>query len=154
MGSRAQAHQLWCRGLVAPWHVESSWTRARTHVPWIGRRILNHCTTREVLLVFLKNEFWCCWFSLLHVHFFYFQNFYMYYFLFFFILFFFYFLFFSSFSFFSTHTHCILFLQEINRLTPSIVHGWPQQKQQWLQLPNMKHTHTIYMYYYFLPSNF
>ena len=52
-----------------------------------------------------------------------------------------------SFFFFShththTHTHCILFLQEINRLTPSIVHGWPQQKQQWLQLPNMKHTHT------------
>ena len=32
--------------------------------------------------------------------------------------------------FFFTHTHCILFLQEINRLTPSIVHGWPQQKQQ------------------------
>ena len=25
--------------------------------------------------------------------------------------------------FFFTHTHCILFLQEINRLTPSIVHG-------------------------------
>ena len=23
----------------------------------------------------------------------------------------------------STHTHCILFLQEIDRLTPSIVHG-------------------------------
>ena len=27
------------------------------------------------------------------------------------------------FFFFPTHTHCILFLQEINRLTPSIVHG-------------------------------
>ena len=27
------------------------------------------------------------------------------------------------FFFFSTHTHCILFLQEIDRLTPSIVHG-------------------------------
>ena len=25
--------------------------------------------------------------------------------------------------FFFTHTHCILFLQEINRLTPSIVNG-------------------------------
>ena len=25
----------------------SSWTRARTHVPCIGRQILNHCTTRE-----------------------------------------------------------------------------------------------------------
>ena len=47
------------------------------------------------------------------------------------------------FFFFFTHTHCILFLQEINRLTPSIVHGWPQQKQQWLQSPNVKHTHTM-----------
>ena len=28
IGSRAQAQQLWCTGLVAPWHVESSWTRA------------------------------------------------------------------------------------------------------------------------------
>ena len=36
-------------GLVAPQHVGSSWTRARTRVPCIGRRILNHCTTREAL---------------------------------------------------------------------------------------------------------
>ena len=35
-------------GLVAPWHVESSQTRDRTCVPCIGRRILNHCTIREV----------------------------------------------------------------------------------------------------------
>ncbi|KAJ8796210.1 hypothetical protein J1605_018152 [Eschrichtius robustus] len=28
-------------------HVGSSQTRARTHVPFIGRWILNHCTTRE-----------------------------------------------------------------------------------------------------------
>ena len=34
-------------GLVAPWHVGSSRTRARTCVPCIGRRILNHCATRE-----------------------------------------------------------------------------------------------------------
>ena len=47
------------------------------------------------------------------------------------------------FFFFHTHTHCILFLQEINKLTPNIVNGWPQQKQQWLQLPNTKHTHTM-----------
>ena len=47
-GSRAQAQQLWCTGLVALWHVESSRTRAQTRVPCIGRRILNHCTTREV----------------------------------------------------------------------------------------------------------
>ena len=26
-----------CTGLVAPGHVESSWTRNRTHVPCIGR---------------------------------------------------------------------------------------------------------------------
>ena len=35
-------------GLVAPRHVGSSRTRAQTHVPCIGRRILNHCATREV----------------------------------------------------------------------------------------------------------
>ena len=27
----------------------SSQTRARTHVPCIGRRVVNHCTTREAL---------------------------------------------------------------------------------------------------------
>ena len=42
-GTRAQL--LWHMGLVAGWHVESSWTRGRTHVPCIGRRILNHWTT-------------------------------------------------------------------------------------------------------------
>ena len=36
-------------GLVAPRHVGSSRTRARTRVPCIGRRILNHCATGEVL---------------------------------------------------------------------------------------------------------
>ena len=36
---------MWCTGLVAPQHVGSSWTRARTHVPCIGRRILTHCAT-------------------------------------------------------------------------------------------------------------
>ena len=40
---------MWCTGLVAPRHVRSSWTRDRTCVPCIGRRILNHCATREVL---------------------------------------------------------------------------------------------------------
>ena len=47
VGSRAQAQQLWRTGLVAPRHVESSRIRARTRVPCIGRRILNHCATRE-----------------------------------------------------------------------------------------------------------
>ena len=46
-GSRAQAQQLWCTGLVAPRYVGSSQNRARTRVPCIGRWILNHCATRE-----------------------------------------------------------------------------------------------------------
>ena len=36
-------------GLVALWHVESSRTRDRTHVPYVGWGILIHCTTREAL---------------------------------------------------------------------------------------------------------
>ena len=51
-GARAlgvQAQKLWHTGLVAPWHVGSSQTRARTCVPCIARLILNHCATREVL---------------------------------------------------------------------------------------------------------
>ena len=43
----AQAQQLWLTGLVAPQHVGSSQTRARTRVPCIGRQILNCCATRE-----------------------------------------------------------------------------------------------------------
>ena len=43
----AQAQQLWLTGLVAPRHVGSSRTRARTRVPCIGRQILNHCASRE-----------------------------------------------------------------------------------------------------------
>ena len=38
---------MWLTGLVAPRHVGSSRTRARTCVPCTGRRILNHCATRE-----------------------------------------------------------------------------------------------------------
>ena len=40
--------------LVAPRHVGSSQTRARTRVPCISRQILNHCATREALNVLLK----------------------------------------------------------------------------------------------------
>ena len=47
--------QSWCTGLVAPRHVESSQTRDRTCVPCIGRRILNHWTTRKVAKVFQIN---------------------------------------------------------------------------------------------------
>ena len=39
---------MWHAGLVAPRYVGSSRTRERTCVPCIGRRILNHCTTKEV----------------------------------------------------------------------------------------------------------
>ena len=39
------------RALVSPRHVGSSQTRAWTRVPCIGRWILNHCTTREALII-------------------------------------------------------------------------------------------------------
>ena len=61
-GSRAQAQQLWRTGLVALLRVESPRTKARTRVPCIGRRILNHCATREIpgdqflLYFFMKDE--------------------------------------------------------------------------------------------------
>ena len=54
VGSRAQAQYLRRMGLAASLHVGSSWTRARTHVPCIGRWILNHCATREVPYVLFK----------------------------------------------------------------------------------------------------
>ena len=38
---------MWLTGLIAPRHVESSQTRARTRVPCIGRQTLNDCATRE-----------------------------------------------------------------------------------------------------------
>ena len=46
--SRAQVQQLWCVGLVALWHVESSQTRDQTCVPCIGMWVLIHCTNRKV----------------------------------------------------------------------------------------------------------
>ena len=50
IGSRAHGLQyLWCTGLVAPHHVGFSWTRDQTRVPCIGRWILNHWNTSEVL---------------------------------------------------------------------------------------------------------
>ena len=42
--SAVVAHGLSC----SPWHVAPSGTRAGSHVPCIGRQILNHWTTREV----------------------------------------------------------------------------------------------------------
>ena len=35
VGSRVQVQKL-CTGLVAPWHVESFWTRGRTHAPIVA----------------------------------------------------------------------------------------------------------------------
>ena len=45
-------------GLVALRHVEYSQTGAGTRVPCIGRQILNHCGTREVLSFFLIVSQW------------------------------------------------------------------------------------------------
>ena len=48
-GSRVRQFQwLWHTGLVASQHVESSWTRDKTHVADTGRWVLSHWTTREV----------------------------------------------------------------------------------------------------------
>ena len=48
VGSRGQAQYLKRTGLAAPQHAGSSRTRARTRIPCIGRRVLNHCATGEV----------------------------------------------------------------------------------------------------------
>ena len=56
-GSRAHGlQQLWHTGIVAPRNVGSSRTRDRIRVPCIGRRILNHCVTREVLICILIHN--------------------------------------------------------------------------------------------------
>ena len=46
--------ELWLIGLAALQYVESSHTRHQTHVSCIGRQILNHWTTREVLVIHFK----------------------------------------------------------------------------------------------------
>ena len=57
----AQAQQLWLTGLVAPRHVGSSQTRARTRVPCIGRQTLKHCATREApTSLFQLRKFQAC----------------------------------------------------------------------------------------------
>ena len=56
---RVWAQQLWHLSLVAPWHVGSSWTRDQTCVPFIGRRILNHWTTRKVCKKSLISDIYC-----------------------------------------------------------------------------------------------
>ena len=54
--------QLWYMCLVAPSHVGSSQTRNQTHVPCIGRWILNHSPTREIPI---PHCFDCCNFVVL-----------------------------------------------------------------------------------------
>ena len=55
-GSRVKAQKLWCMGLVAPWRVESSWTRDWPSLFCTGRQILNYWTTREVWLIHSKDD--------------------------------------------------------------------------------------------------
>ena len=43
-------------GSVAPQHVGSSWTRDQTCVPYTGREILNHWTTREVPILSILEQ--------------------------------------------------------------------------------------------------
>ena len=52
---RLQTHRLSNCGswAVAPRHVGSSQTRARTRVPCIGRQILNHCATRKPIYLII-----------------------------------------------------------------------------------------------------
>ena len=44
-------------GLAASWHMESSQTRDQTHAPCIGRQILTHYATREILCIFFSCFF-------------------------------------------------------------------------------------------------
>ena len=46
------------QALGALWHVESYWTGGRTHIPFIGRQIRIHWTTREVLLFLIFSNKW------------------------------------------------------------------------------------------------
>ena len=54
-GSRRTGSSAVVHALVAPWPVESSWTRDRTHVSYIGRQILLHCVSKEVPLAPSSN---------------------------------------------------------------------------------------------------
>ena len=56
-GSRAcRLQSLWCAALVVLQHVRSFWTRDQTHVPCLGRWILNHWATRAVKLFSFETE--------------------------------------------------------------------------------------------------
>ena len=51
VGPRMWVQKLWYMTTVVL-HVGSSWTRNQTHVLCISRKILKHCTTKEVLFFF------------------------------------------------------------------------------------------------------
>ena len=53
-----RAQWLWRTRLGVSWHVASSWTRDRTSVPYIDRRILTQWASRKVptFLILLKTE--------------------------------------------------------------------------------------------------
>ena len=53
--------QLWLTDPAAPWHAESSQTRARTHVPRTSRQTPNHCATREAPVLLFKVFFFFFW---------------------------------------------------------------------------------------------
>ena len=50
--SVSQALERGLRNMVLSCPTASSWTRDRTSLPFIGRRILNHWTTRDVPQIF------------------------------------------------------------------------------------------------------
>ena len=52
-----QLQQLWHSGLVALQHMGSSRTKDWIHVPYIGKWILNHRTTREVPCFTIERHF-------------------------------------------------------------------------------------------------
>ena len=63
LGVVAHGLQSWgsvlkVQGLVVLWNVQSSQTRNQTHVSCIGRRILIHCTTREVQELLFLTSTW------------------------------------------------------------------------------------------------
>ena len=57
LGSGAQAPDLRHTSLLAPRHVGSAQFRSQTHVSWIRRWILYHCTTCKVPILFLLVQF-------------------------------------------------------------------------------------------------
>ena len=61
-GSRACTQSLWCMGLVAPQHLDSSQTRGGTRAPCISRHFPIHRTTREVQSVILISAFVFVWY--------------------------------------------------------------------------------------------